>query len=355
MNFTNKYISFFIQGHLIFLLVLFYVPTLFAKPPVYSKNELKHHPSKIIRTCCAFGADLRLGRIPFLRKTDITAIQNLGTHQYMGSHTEGNGIIYTRRGGFVDIAHVRDVADWTGYLYHLITTADRLKTGVSMDLGIEGGGKTIKLNIPAGFDSIGACQLAGMIAYDISVWHEIASWFGASYIPFMPERYSSFSPEDLYSNLLGVHLGIQAIQSDLEYNEAMTQLIVDMMDTLGAVNSINDTYIAMKKVEGIWWSNEKPLPSRLVLLSRYLETDHNLLPWQLDEDKSLHEPYNLEKPDSNLNEYFELNIALNRLFYKQAAGCLKNKKTVTQKDFAHIIACIAIQADSMNLKSIQEH
>ncbi|MBP6185828.1 MAG: DUF4056 domain-containing protein [Saprospiraceae bacterium] len=355
MNFTNKYISFFIQGHLIFLLVLFYVPSLVAKPPVYSKNELKHHPSKIIRTCCAFGADLRLGRIPFLRKTDITAIHDLGTHQYMGSNAEGNGIIYTRRGGFVDIAHVRDVADWTGYLYLLITDNDRTINGGEMDLGMEGGQKYLKLKIPANLDQQTATELAGLIAYDISVWHEIASWFGASFIPLMPERYSSFSPEDLYSNLLGVHLGIQAIQSDLEYNEAMTQLIVDMMDTLGAVKSINDTYIAMKKVEGIWWSNEKPLPSRQILISRYLETDHILLPWQLDEDKSLHEPYNLEKPDSYLDEYFELNIALNRLFFKQAASCLKNQKTVTQRDFTHIIACIAIQADSMNLKSIQEH
>ncbi|MDP3432015.1 MAG: DUF4056 domain-containing protein [Bacteroidota bacterium] len=43
-------------------------------------------------------------------------------------------------------------------------------------------------------------NLAGKIAYDLSVWHEIATWFGASTIPFVPERYSSFSVEDVYSN-----------------------------------------------------------------------------------------------------------------------------------------------------------
>jgi hypothetical protein len=316
-----------------------------ARPPVLSGNESVHHPSKIIRTCCTFGADLRMGLVPFLRISDIVSIDDLGAHQYMGSKKENNGIIYTRRGGFIDIAHLRDVADWTGYLFNIITAVNGIRNEVELDMGLEGGNKLLKLNIQTGLDSVKACELAGMIAFDLSVWHEIASWFGASYIPLLPERYSSFSPEDLYSNLLGVQIGIKAILSDLEYNEAMTSLIASTLDSLGAVRTIDDTYNAMKKVEEIWWSNEKPLPSAKILLRRNFETGHTLIPWQLEEDKSVYTPYHLEKPDIHLEKYYQLSISLNRRFYRRAKDCLSNGRIVTKHDFHSIIDCISDQVD----------
>lgn len=354
MKASSQIRSIFLSGCLIGVILGLSGSVLKAKPPQYSGDGQERHPSKIIRSCCVFGIDLRLGFIPFLRRTDITSIQDLGDHQYLGGPSEGNGIIYTTRGGFIDIAHLRDVADWTGYLFNLITSAESTQDGMAYDLGREAGEKTLSLHHPPGLDQYTTAELAGLIAYDISVWHEIASWFGASYIPLVPERYSSFSPEDLYSNLLGVKLGIKAIHSDLSYDEAMTSLISSILDSLGAVPTLDDTYLAMKKVEGLWWSNAKPLPSRKILLSRYLETNQILLPWQLDEDKALGQAYPLEKPVSQLNAYFDLNIHVRWPFNKLGEVCLKDRETISQRDFGHLITCIANQVDTMNPNTLQQ-
>ncbi|OWA85706.1 hypothetical protein BV377_29140, partial [Klebsiella pneumoniae] len=44
-------------------------------------------------------------------------------------------------------------------------------------------------------------QLAGHLAFEIALWHEIAQWYGFQSVPGFSEEISAFSPEDLYSNL----------------------------------------------------------------------------------------------------------------------------------------------------------
>jgi hypothetical protein len=55
--------------------------------------------------------------LPMIKVTQIISLDELGEHRYLGSQDEGNGIIYTATGGFIDIGHVRDQADWTAYLF----------------------------------------------------------------------------------------------------------------------------------------------------------------------------------------------------------------------------------------------
>src|SRR5580700_4195052 len=38
----------------------------------------------------------------------------------LGSHTDIGGILYTGKAGFVDLGHVRDIADLTGFVYQQI-------------------------------------------------------------------------------------------------------------------------------------------------------------------------------------------------------------------------------------------
>ncbi|MDZ7607376.1 MAG: DUF4056 domain-containing protein [Cyclobacteriaceae bacterium] len=188
--------------------------TTLAKAPIFTSAELLHPPANVIRTCCAFGVDLSVAHIPFVKKTDIVTASDIGTHHYLGSKDERNGIIYTKRGGFIDLGHLRDYADWTVYLYNVIQSRMESEEPVVLNLESEGGTKTIILHNLRELKRDKVSNLAAKIAYDLSVWHEIATWFGASYIPMIPERYSSFSPEDLYSNLLGAQLAIRAIESD---------------------------------------------------------------------------------------------------------------------------------------------
>ena len=234
----------------------------FSKAPDLSLEQLKKHPPKIIRTCCGFGADIGYVGVPFLKRNDITSIEAIGPHKYMEGRYENNGIVYTRCGGFIDMGHLRDCADWTAYIYNLIQASKEDSTYSNIRLGFEGGTKSLQLNIPKDICEDESVQLAAKIAYDISVWHEIATWFGTAYVPFIPERYSSFSPEDIFSNLMGTHLAVKAILSDMEYDEAMTFYINQMFTDLNVVSSWDETYDAYEKVDNLWYNSSKGFPNK---------------------------------------------------------------------------------------------
>ncbi len=321
----------------LFLSLVLCAALLSAKVPPVKGEDLSFPPPRIIRTCCSFGTDLAIAGIPFIRQTDITAVDLVGKHQYMGNKEENNGIIYTRRGGFIDLGHLRDCADWTAYLYNLIESQQQKGGKLVIDLGSEGGAKTLTLNLPTGFNN--AHDLAGKIAFDLSLWHEIATWFGSSYIPLIPERYSSFSPEDMYSNLLGVKLGIRALKSPLSYDEAMTELINHTLDSLQAVATLEETYAAMQTVENIWWA-KKSLPSKNILILRNMESGNQLVPWLIPSEGVAPSPVVLDAPDPGLSELYELSIKLNLKFPVRSILLPAEGRTITQKDFAHLIEYI---------------
>jgi hypothetical protein len=321
-----------------------------AKSPDLTDEELKSAPPKIIRTCCSFGYEVKLFALPFVKFTDITSYNQLGNHQYLGSEAEMNGIIYTQKGGFIDVAHMRDVADWTAYLYKLIKKSQREKVPYfEMKLGYEGGTKKLKLKIPEGFHDDDAIKLAGKIAYDISVWHEIATWYGNSYLPLIKERYSAFSVEDAYSNLLGAHVGMEAIKSNLPYNDAVTMIITQKLKELIPAKSIKETEMAMNSVKNLWWTDEAYMPSGKVLLKReFVVYGDSLYP------RLLPDMFNFKgkglliisktADNQNLDDYYDLKINLNYKFpYKriflnpnhESEG--SQERTITQRDFQTLI------------------
>lgn len=305
-----------------------------AKAPFLNAEELTIPPPKIIRTCCSFGADIGISGIPFIKKTDITSINEIGAHHYLGNIEENNGNIYTKRGGFLDLGHLRDCADWTAYLYQLILASKENHELEIIRLGNEGGSKILELKIPEDFEEWEAVELAGKIAYDLSLWHEIATWYGTSYVPLLPERYSSFSPEDLYSNLLGVRLGMEAIKSELEYDEAMTFLLSEMLDHLDVVQTQEETYDAMVRVDDIWYTSQKRLPNKKLLVKRYLDPDSFLTPWLVPGLESYRDPVILNKPDPALSYLYELQVNLNFRFPVKTIFPNEKNKTITQNEFS---------------------
>lgn len=333
--------------------MLFLIPAK-AKAPLLSAEDLASPPPRIIRTCCSFGVDLGYAVIPLAKRTDITSVQNLGPHHYLGDNIENNGIVYTKRGGFIDLGHLRDCADWTAFLYALIQSKRDCESETFTILGKEGGQKILALELPSEIDSIKTIEVAGKIAYELSLWHEIATWFGVSYIPMIPERYSSFSPEDLYSNLLGVELGIQAIRSNLEYNEAMTLLISNMFGSLEAVTTIEDTYLAMEKVENIWWTREKSLPSKKILLERYVDSDLYLVPWLVPKMESSKPPYKLSKPNNSLSDLYTIKIKLNHKFPLNAIIPQREDRLITQNDFGQFMEYINEKILTLNQKTAKQ-
>ncbi|MGB1243603.1 MAG: DUF4056 domain-containing protein, partial [Chitinophagales bacterium] len=209
-------------------------------------------------------------------------------------------------------------------------------------IGYEGGVKELKVQSLKGLSEEDIIQLAGKIAYDLSVWHEISTWFGASTIPFVPERYSSFSVEDAYSNLLGANLGMKALQSNLPYEEAMTQLIAQTLEELEVVETAEETEAAMEVVREIWWSGKKALPNRNVLIARELNVYPTVYPWLIPQQSTLIEGRLLTVPQTshsgkNLSNFYQLNIKLNYKFpFKKMFPNRKNR-VITQLDFGTLL------------------
>jgi hypothetical protein len=328
------------------LSVLLQYSGVFAKPPVFSANSEAAKPHRIIRTCCSFGTDVKFFAIPGLKITDITSFDKIGKHHYLGNADEGNGIIYTRRGGFIDMGHLRDQIDWMSYIY-LQMIENREKGYLMLELGYEGGEKTLNVNISPELTNPDIIHLAGKIAYDLSVWHEIATWFGASTIPFIPERYSSFSIEDAYSNLLGITIGIKAIESDLPYEEAVTNLIDKTLRDLDVVTQEFETHMAMEQVRNIWWTREKRLPSGKILLQRQLNVYSCLSPWLVPGwAKTNDVAFELKVPENTmngnlLNNYYTLEFKLNRKFPFKKIFPDRKDRQITQNDFDSLLIQIA--------------
>ena len=107
----------------------------------------------------------------------------------------------------------------------------RSVTGATIELPVEGGRRRVVIRpLPPKLLELYSLRrisvnLAQWIAFELSVWHEIATAYGVTSIDLYPEYVSAFSPEDLYSNLLGAKIGgglvmlAGSIFSDIAYEQ----------------------------------------------------------------------------------------------------------------------------------------
>jgi len=170
---------------------------------------------------------------------------HLGPHSYAFSPWERNGIVYTCRGGHIDITHLRKACDWTAYLaYHMRQALLSNKTSFSYKMH-EPSKYYLRFEYPRGWASLPrqmreriaadiAIQVAEYCTYNGMVWHEMLTWFGYKAAGFYPEYASAFSWEDIYSNLLGCRLAVEAMRDpNQDYNQAMTAVIGQELQRLG--------------------------------------------------------------------------------------------------------------------------
>ena len=260
-----------------------------------------------LRPCCAFGVDLKVEihrvPIPGVELTNIVDPDDLGRHRYNNGYIsmrtddprgivddERNGLVYTCRGGFIDLAHVRDNADNT--IAVAAALARGLETGTTVSVPPQGGTTRIRLR-PVPADAIRrhdrmqlAVAGAEWAAFQLSVWHEIATWYGYAAVPQWPEKISAFSPEDLYSNQLGVRIAgaivlAKQAASDLEYDFSMDAWIAGMLRRLVAVPPA-ESGAAMRAVDGLWWDSTKRIPDWTLVRRRPFETVI-LRPWRIED------------------------------------------------------------------------
>ena len=243
------------------------------------------------RGCCQFGYDLGVEiqgvPIPFYLG-NIFGPDEVGTHSYSGdewqqkggwlatlsdigeSVNEKFGIIYTVGGGFIDMAHIKDYADWTAYLFSRLVALEGREGRIGIPLN--GGAVTLlirEIELDGGDLERVCLDMAQRISFETSVWHEIATWYGYASFSFFPEWASAFSPEDCYSDLLGTYVGRGAILSRLEYNKAVDVEIGRVLAELGALDPA-ETRRAFNRVEGDWWDSTKRIPDKDLVKKHHL-------------------------------------------------------------------------------------
>ncbi len=202
--------------------------------------------------------------------TKFLSASELGKHSYRFNVVEKNGVVYTCSGGHLDIAHLRNQADWTAHLCAL--THYRLKDGVS-EFSFELEEDTtchVYVEYPpdwqrredvdkalALFDV--SAGLGRYFSYQASIWHEIVTWFGYKTTGFYPEFGSSFSWEDMYSNLIGCHIGYVALyDSQRSFDDAVTFALEAELKKLSGQPSRTARHAA-DLVRGQWFVGEQPI------------------------------------------------------------------------------------------------
>jgi hypothetical protein len=204
---------------------------------------------------------------------------------------ERNRLVFTCRGGFIDTVHVRDYADWT------ICFGSRffaqLESGTAIELTDEAGKRRVVLErmdpeLLRKHDPVSLTMaIAQWLAFQLSIWHEIATWYGWSAVPGYPEKLPAFSPEDLYSNVLGTKIAVaaafeRAARSETLYDRSVDAWLRAVVDLLGPASK--ETAIeAMRSLEGVWWSPAARLPDPGVVLRRNLSIGETVTPWVVPE------------------------------------------------------------------------
>ena len=342
-----------LSSYFLLIFLCFISDFLLAKAPVFKEKDYANHPPRIIRTCCAFGTKLQLSYIPGAKLNHLTSVEIMGNHHYLGDKEEKNGVLYTRRGGFLDIGHLRDYIDWTAYLYNLAKKSQQ-DGAILIQLAFEAGEKSLIINVPANENEEDVINLAGRIAYDLSIWHEITSWFGATAVPLVSEKFSSFSVEDAYSNLLGTKIGAKAILSDLPYEQAVTKMIQETLSDLEVVPAKEETIQAFEAVRNVWWTRKKPLPNNKMMMYRNVGVYPTVSPmiapgWESQSNT----PVLLAVPESThdgipLSEYYTLIFELNLKVPVSKIFPGRTVRTVNQRDFPEIIAYLTADMQKKN-------
>ena len=345
-----------------------------------------------LRPCCILGNDVgaQVGSIPVpgYEITYTLDVDTLGTHQFNKGTVafeprggkrllsdEVSGILYTCRGGFIDIAHVRDNADRTLFLASQI---GRLAaTGGTIPLTGEGATRRVvvkpldaRLVRTHGLREV-VVSLAEWVSFQAGIWHEITTWYGWASTPFS-ERPSSFSPEDIYSNLVGAKIAGAIIRrhaaaSEVAYNQAVTAALKDALLKLGPLPQ-EASRRAFEYIDGIWWDSTKRVPDNQLVRHRNFTIGPRLYPWKLVDAVSASalaanqkefdahcrgdwKPLGLSVPERLGNVPFRrmatVEIEPGEVLVKNRFPLpRKGSPTVTQDDFPFVIAAIERAADA---------
>lgn len=188
--------------------------------------------------------------------------ETIGTHKSLG---EGNGMLYTLRGGHIDLAHVRGPADQTKQAYdRAYSCIVNGKKSFTVQPAWERITNKVEFEYPHNWTNTPkaerqriareiALKLAPVVGYNSSLYHEMLTWKGAKFFLIEPEFKSSFAWEDLYSNVMGTWIAVDAIKAGGNFNSTFTSLLNQELDRLQVVPRDRAREIT-GSVKGKWYT-----------------------------------------------------------------------------------------------------
>lgn len=232
------------------------VPTLDFPLPAAPPTQMRLTPTRPMeRWCCQMGQVATSGDSLLL---DPSTLWNT-PHRFRArvgidftarlSNDGGTiGFVYTRHGGFVDLGHARDFVDHTNYFAQTYRDlASKPGTEREKLLWNEGADMYLFAEMAPSEPDFTTCAFVGAkLAFDYSIWHEIQSYFSA-------EKYSSFAPEDVFSNAVGVLAGFRALfNPTIGFDRAAHLALKEVLELLGPARQ-EVTQKAADCVKGHWW------------------------------------------------------------------------------------------------------
>lgn len=254
-----------------------------SSAPAHADENVPAHRRPRGRTCCALATHLPLhlgsAHVP-ITLGQLMSTQGLGRHSYSGWERliEGDGLMYSVRGGFIDLGHTRDYADLTAFLaVHLRPLLAAGSGSIELDPLLGKRRVVITKAVPPDEIAATSTLVARRAAFEISVLAEITQFYGRGKMRGAEEVYSAFTPDDIYSNLLGTWLGARALQSPRAYDDAMTEGLLAKARELGTV-STQEASKTMFALAGTWWSADTAWPSAEIAILRSFEIGPHLMP-----------------------------------------------------------------------------
>ncbi|HXH32129.1 MAG TPA: DUF4056 domain-containing protein [Bacteriovoracaceae bacterium] len=296
------------------------------------------------RPCCSFANSF------IQHKVGLAGLyldpSKLGEHRFARIGDEDDkedkvGLIYTCKGGFIDVSHVRDTADWAAHI--LYNLSSWIGSGREVLAREEGSFETRGVYFPklttkqlTSLSKADLADLAVAISNSMALLHEIPTSFNI-------QKGSAFSVEDAYSNLLGSYLGVRAAQGPLPFNRAMSEILLSELSELGSMEK-KKTVIVHKMVKNLWWKSSFSGGFDSVLKRDFTFEDDirpfrvDAVPYcQSDAEKVLKIPAVLSNGRS-VNEYFQIRGQMKEHFFEKLAKIgVHIQGPLTQEHYPEVI------------------
>lgn len=318
----------------------------------------------------------RMGALPFegaFTLYDSADPHNLGTHSYdaglldIDSERE-RGIVYTRRAGFIDIAHLRNAADMTAYIHARARLAIERGWDEFSFRGNEPSTYRVALCYPDDWSELSAddrhrigeelaVRVAQRVAFDVMTWHEIITWHGYKSTIVIPENNSAFTHDDTTSHALGIELAGDALRTGRDFDMELTRLLDESMSDLQAVEE-DELKQAMARVDGAWYDSFTGPKLRMLDIGT---GDGLIEPWVVDgfgDDVRVFELTRFDNVDGrDFSGFYQVSIDPNVLEgFKIRDVIGENREYIYPEiDFPVLIADIADRLEVEEVNDIPRH